>query len=167
MNGEPLPRRHGFPVRIIVPGLYGEKNVKWINRINLSATNEQGFYEHQGWGPDFVVQTQSRFSAPSFDRPLPLAPVMLKGTAFAGDRGVAVVEVSVDDGATCRPATVDYSGSRLTWTLWSYAWTPDRPGEHRLVVRGTDGTGAVQTSKERASGPEGATGYHRVLARIG
>ncbi|MGI9032165.1 MAG: molybdopterin-dependent oxidoreductase [Acidimicrobiales bacterium] len=64
MNGQPLPLRHGFPVRIIVPGLYGEKNVKWIDRIQLSATNEQGFYENQGWGPDFVVQTQSRFTAP-------------------------------------------------------------------------------------------------------
>ncbi len=166
MNGEPLPQRHGFPVRIIVPGLYGEKNVKWIDRINLSATNEQGFYENQGWGPDFVVQTQSRFTSPTFDRPLSMAPVMLRGTAFAGDRGVTMVEVSVDDGVSWRPATVDYSGSRLTWALWSFAWTPNRPGDHRLVVRATDGTGALQIAKDRTSGPEGATGLHRVMARI-
>jgi len=150
-----------------VPGLYGEKNVKWIDRIQLSASNEQGFYENQGWGPDFVVQTQSRFTAPDFARPLPMAPVVLKGTAFGGDRGVSKVEVSVDDGASWAPATIDYSGSRLTWSLWSYRWTPSRPGEHRLVVRTGDGAGKPQVDKDRTSGPEGATGLHRVTARIG
>ncbi len=166
MNGQALPLRHGFPARIIVPGLYGEKNVKWIDRIQLSATDEQGFYENQGWGPDFVVQTQSRFSAPTFDRPLPMAPVMLKGTAFAGDRGISKVEVSADDGASWQPATIDYSGSRLTWSLWSYMWTPSRSGEHRLVVRAFDGGAKMQVDKDRKSGPEGATGLHKVSVRI-
>jgi len=166
MNGSPLPQRHGFPVRIIVPGLYGEKNVKWIDRIQLSATNEQGFYENQGWGPDFTVRTQSRFTAPDFGRPVPVAGAVLRGTAFAGDRGVAKVEVSVDDGATWQPATVDYAGSPLTWSLWSYPWTPDRPGPHQLVVRTYDGTGAPQIDKSKPSGPEGATGLHRVTANV-
>jgi len=166
MNGQPLPLRHGFPVRIIVPGLYGEKNVKWIDRIEVSNANEKGFYENQGWGPDFGVQTQSRFTAPAFDRPLPMAPVTLRGTAFAGDRGVSKVEVSADDGATWQTAAIDYAGTRLTWNLWSYQWTPTRPGEHRLAVRATDGTGTLQTDKERNSGPEGATGHHKVAARI-
>ncbi len=166
MNGAPLPQRHGFPVRIIVPGLYGEKNVKWIDRIQLSATNEQGFYENQGWGPDFNVRTQSRFTAPNFAHPLPMAGAVLRGTAFAGDRGVSKVEVSVDDGATWQPATVDYAGSRLTWSLWSYQWTPDRPGPHQLVVRTVDGAGAPQIDKSKASGPEGATGLHRVTANV-
>lgn len=167
MNDQPLPHRHGFPVRIIVPGLYGEKSVKWINRIRLSATEEQGFYENQGWGPDFVVKTQSRFTAPGFDRPLPFAPVMLKGTAFAGDRGVAKVEVSVDGGESWKSATFDYSGSRLTWALWSYRWTPARPGEHRLVVRAHDGAGNAQIDRDQSSGPEGATGLHRVTVQVG
>ncbi len=166
MNGQPLPQRHGFPVRIIVPGLYGEKNVKWIDRIRLSATEEQGFYENQGWGPDFVVKTQSRFTAPDFARPLPMAGALMRGTAFAGDRGVANVEVSVDDGASWQPARIDYSGSRLTWSLWSYQWNPSRPGEHRLVVRASDRTGATQIELDRSSGPEGATGLHRVTARV-
>ncbi len=166
MNGSPLPQRHGFPVRIIVPGLYGEKNVKWVDRIQLSATKEQGFYENQGWGPDFTVRTQSRFTAPDFARPLPMAGAVLRGTAFAGDRGVSKVEVSVDDGATWAPATIDYAGSRLTWSLWSYRWTPDRPGPHQLVVRTYDGAGAPQIDKSKASGPEGATGLHRVTANV-
>ena len=166
MNGEPLPRRHGYPVRIIVPGLYGEKNVKWIDRIEVSKTNEKGFYENQGWGPDFTVQTQSRFTAPAFDRPLAAAPMMLRGTAFAGDRGVSKVEVSADDGATWQPATIDYAGTRLTWNLWSYQWTPTRQGDHRLVVRATDGAGNLQTDKDRTSGPEGATGLHKITAKV-
>ena len=167
MNDRPLPQRHGFPVRIIVPGLYGEKNVKWIDRIRLSTTEEQGFYENQGWGPDFTVRTQSRFTAPDFARPLPMAGAVLRGTAFAGDRGVSKVEVSVDDGATWQSATLDYAPSRLTWSLWSYRWEPSRPGEHRLVVRAVDGTGAPQIEKQKTSGPEGATGLHRVTPMVG
>ena len=95
-----------------------------------------------------------------------MAPVTLRGTAFAGDRGVSKIEVSADDGATWQTAVIDYAGTRLTWNLWSYQWTPMRPGEHRLAVRATDGAGALQTDKQRSSGPEGATGLHKVTAQI-
>ena len=93
-------------------------------------------------------------------------PVTLKGVAFAGERGVSRVEVSTDDGRTWREARRDYPGTRLTWALWSYAWRPANPGEYKLAVRATDGTGAVQTAEERGVAPEGATGYHRVTARV-
>ncbi len=76
------------------------------------------------------------------------------------------IEVSADDGATWQTATIDYAGTRLTWNLWSYQWTPTRPGEHRLAVRATDGTGTLQTDQKRSSGPEGATGHHKVTARV-
>ncbi len=95
-----------------------------------------------------------------------MAPVVLSGTAFGGDRGVSKVEVSVDDGATWQPATITYPGTRLTWSLWSYTWVPTRPGEHRLVVRTVDGGGTPQVSEDRTSGPEGATGLHRVVAML-
>ncbi|MGH9280655.1 MAG: molybdopterin-dependent oxidoreductase, partial [Acidimicrobiales bacterium] len=166
MNGAPLPARHGYPVRIIVPGLYGEKHVKWVDRIELSATDEKGYYERAGWGPDFVVQTQSRFTTPDFGRALPMAPTTITGTAFAGDRGVSRVEVSTDAGTTWAPAALTYTGTALTWSLWRFDWTPDRPGEHRLAVRAYDGAGQLQVEKDRRSGPEGATGYHRVTARV-
>ena len=165
MNGEPLPRRHGYPARIIVPGLYGEKNVKWVEGIALSASEEEGFYEHQGWGPDFTVQTQSRFTT-DLSRPLARTLVTLGGSAFAGDRGIDRVEVSIDDGATWQPASITYAGTRLTWSLWSFLWAPDRAGEHRLVVRAVDGTGALQQERPRPIEPEGATGYHRVTAVV-
>jgi len=163
MNGRPLPRRHGYPARIIVPGLYGEKNVKWVEGITLSASEEEGFYERQGWGPDFTVQTQSRFST-DFSRPLPGGLITLRGSAFAGDRGVSRVEVSVDDGVTWQPADITYAGTRLTWSLWSFLWSPSRAGEHRLAVRAYDGAGAPQVARARPIEPEGATGYHRVTA---
>ncbi len=166
MNGEPLPRRHGFPARILVPGLYGEKNVKWVDTVTVSTSEEKGFYEHQGWGPDFTVETRSRFSAPDLSRPLVQAPVTLEGSAFAGDRGVSRVEVSVDDGSSWQPATLTFPGSRLTWSLWSFLWTPTEPGQYRLVVRAYDGTGTLQIADPRPVVPEGVTGYHRVTATV-
>ncbi len=167
MNGEPLPERHGFPARVIVPGLFGEKNVKWVTRIDLVTEDAKGFYEQQGWGPSFVVPTLSRFTEPSFARPLKAgAPVTLRGSAFAGDRGVGGVEISVDDGATWQPAQLEYAGSPLAWVLWRYDWRPDRPGEYPLLVRATDQAGAPQDPRQRPSVPEGATGYHRVMANV-
>ena len=167
MNGEPLSERHGYPVRVIVPGLYGEKNVKWVTRIELVDHDAQGFYEQQGWGPNFVVQTQSRFHGPNLDQPLPAGtPVALIGTAFAGDRGVERVEVSVDDGQTWNEARLTSDGPPQAWKLWRYDWRPEQPGEYKLVVRAIDGTGELQTPDRRGIAPQGATGYHRVTARI-
>ncbi|MGI8550941.1 MAG: hypothetical protein ACR2PL_09170 [Dehalococcoidia bacterium] len=88
--------------------------------------------------------------------------VELKGVAVAGDRGISQVEVSVDDGKSWRVAKLDYPGMRLSWALWSLGWRPAQPGEYMLVVRATDGNGALQTAKERGSGPEPATGYHKL-----
>ncbi|MGH8932148.1 MAG: molybdopterin-dependent oxidoreductase [Egibacteraceae bacterium] len=167
MNGEPLPPRHGFPARVIVPGLFGEKNVKWVTRIDLVTEEARGFYERQGWGPNFVVPTRSRFTEPDFSQPLKAGSlVTLRGTGFAGDRGVQQIEVSIDDGATWLQAQLEYASSPLAWVLWRYDWRPERPGEYALLVRATDRTGAVQTPEERPRQPEGATGYHRAMARV-
>jgi DMSO/TMAO reductase YedYZ molybdopterin-dependent catalytic subunit len=167
MNGEPLPQRHGYPVRIVVPGLFGEKNVKWVTRIEVVDHDAKGFYETQGWGPNFVVPTRSRFDFPYYDQTASFAsPIVLKGVAFGGDRGVSRVEVSVDGAKTWRDASVEYAGTRLTWTLWTYQWEPPGSGEFQLVVRATDGSGATQTAEDRGTVPEGATGYHRVTLRL-
>jgi len=167
MNGEPLPRRHGYPVRLLVPGLFGEKSVKWITRIELVPGDVAGFYEQQGWGPDFTIPTRSRFDGPDLRQPLAVGrPVRLHGTAFGGDRGVSSVEVTVDGGQTWRPARLDYPGSRLTWALWSYDWRPQSTGDFRLAVRATDQAGMVQTSRGRSVVPEGATGHHVLTAMV-
>jgi DMSO/TMAO reductase YedYZ molybdopterin-dependent catalytic subunit len=167
MNGAPLPPHHGYPVRVIVPGMFGEKNVKWVTRIELVDYDRKGFYETQGWGPTFIVPTRARFDFPYYDQTVPYASsIMLKGVGFGGDRGVSRVEVSTDGGSTWRDTLLDYPGTKLSWALWSYDWRPSGPGEYKLVVRATDGTGAVQTALDRGTAPDGATGYHRVTLRL-
>ncbi|HEX5732212.1 MAG TPA: molybdopterin-dependent oxidoreductase [Blastocatellia bacterium] len=167
MNEAPLTQTHGFPARIVVPGMYGEKSVKWVTRIELVDHDAKGFYEQQGWGPDFVVPTRSRFDFPYYDQEIKFQPaITLKGIAFGGDRGVSRVEVSTDGGRAWNEARIDYPGSRLTWALWSYDWRPASAGEYKLVVRATDGTGAPQIAEDRSTVPQGATGYHRVTVRL-
>ena len=176
MNGEPLPERHGYPVRVIVPGLFGEKNVKWVTGIEVLDHDGKGFYEQQGWGPNFVVPTRSDFFAPkwtrrsgkdSFDKAFRVyQPVELRGRAFAGDRGIQQVEVSLDGGETWTRAEIEYPGTRLTWVFWRYSWTPVASGEYLLTCRATDREGGIQTAEVRGTAPQGATGLHKVAARV-
>lgn len=170
MNGEMIPQRHGFPVRVIVPGLFGEKNVKWVTRIELVDHDAKGFYEQQGWGPNFVMPTTARFDVPDDKQKIKLtiagAGIPLRGVAHAGDRGVSQVEVSLDDGKSWNETTLDHAQSPLAWVLWNYDWRPAQAGEYRLIVRATDGKGELQTEKERGTVPEGATGYHKITALI-
>ena len=181
MNGEPLPRRHGFPLRLIVPGLYGEKNPKWLTRIELLDEADGrlhrrhgcGFYKEQGWGRQGdSVPTHSRFDAPQvrgdhFEAPFQTGKaVELRGMAFGGDRGISKVEVSSDDGETWEDAEITKPGTKLSWSLWSYQWVPDEEGETMLVVRATDGNGNLQISEYRDQVPDGATGLHHVRAFV-
>ncbi len=168
MNGEPLPDRHGYPARIVVPGLFGEKSVKWVTRVELVDYEAKGFYETQGWGPNFVQPTRSRIDAPDFSRPLRAGEtVPLLGIAYGGDRGISKVEVSTDDGRNWREARIDHQGSKLSWSVWSHDWRPEGPGAYSLVVRATDGDGELQTSEVRRAGSGmGTTGLHRVTARV-
>jgi DMSO/TMAO reductase YedYZ molybdopterin-dependent catalytic subunit len=181
MNGEPLPRRHGFPLRLIVPGLYGEKNPKWLTRIELLDEADGrlhrrhgcGFYKEQGWGRQGdSVPTHSRFDAPQvrgdhFEAPFQTGKaVELRGMAFGGDRGISKVEISSDDGETWDDAEITKPGTKLSWSLWSYQWVPDEEGENMLVVRATDGNGNLQISEYRDQVPDGATGLHHVRAFV-
>ena len=181
MNGEPLPKRHGFPLRLIVPGLYGEKNPKWLTRIELLDEADGrlhrrhgcGFYKEQGWGRQGdSIPTHSRFDAPQvrgdhFEAPFQVGkPVEVRGMAFGGDRGISKVEVSSDDGETWDDAEITKPGTKLSWSLWSYQWMPDKEGETTFVVRATDGNGKLQISEYRDQVPDGATGLHHVRALV-
>jgi DMSO/TMAO reductase YedYZ molybdopterin-dependent catalytic subunit len=167
MNGEPLPRIHGYPARVIVPGMYGEKNVKWVTSIELVAQDVKGFYEQQGWGPDFVIPLRSRFFEPDLSQPFQLgASVPLRGIVFGGDRGVSRAEVSLDGGQTWRDATLEYPGSRLSWAIWRYEFRPEIAGDYFLAVRGFDASGAPQPAEERGIVPSGGRGYHRVTLQV-
>jgi len=170
MNGRSLPDRHGYPLRAIVPGYFGEKHVKWLTRIELTGDNAKGFYETQGWGPDFMTPTRSRIDAPDHESRFSLGqlsgPIEVKGIAFGGDRGISRVEISDDDGETWTDANIHYAGTQLTWALWTYEWRPDGPDDYTLVVRATDGEGAVQEWEEDRSPFSGVTGFHKIAVHV-
>ncbi|MDQ2662543.1 MAG: molybdopterin-dependent oxidoreductase [Candidatus Eremiobacteraeota bacterium] len=167
MNSETLPRRHGFPVRMIVPGLFGEKSVKWLTGIEIVPDTVQGFYQKQGWGPDFVIPTQSRFDVPGpMDRLRSGAPVELKGIAFGGHRGISAVEVSTDGGRSWSPAQIAYPATLLRWALWTFPWRPKSTGSYQLVVRAKAANGEPQIATDRPTATQGSTGYHRVNVAV-
>jgi DMSO/TMAO reductase YedYZ molybdopterin-dependent catalytic subunit len=170
MNGVPLPHRHGFPLRVIVPGYFGEKHVKWLTRIELADANAKGFYETQGWGPDFITPTRSRIDVPDYDSRFSLgelgAPIEVKGIAYGGDRGISRVEVSFDGGKSWRDAKIYYSGGDLAWSLWKTEWTPDAPSDYLLVVRATDGEGDVQDWYEDRGPFSGVAGLHQSVVHV-
>lgn len=169
MNGEPLPQRHGFPARVLVPGYYGEGSVKWITRVELFERDvEDEYYGKQGWQAQHF-NTISRFDDKRFDPELPAKlgePVMLKGMAFSGDRGIDKVEVSTDGGGSWEEASIDYSPSRLAWSFWSHEWRPEKSGDHMLVVRATDGEGGLQIERDTSINPDGSSGYHKIRTRV-
>jgi DMSO/TMAO reductase YedYZ molybdopterin-dependent catalytic subunit len=165
MNGVELPQRHGYPLRALIPGRYGEENPKWLTRIELTDHFVGGLYSNQGWynGP---LHTTSRIDYPRDTARLGQT-VEIGGIAFAGNRGIQRVEISIDGGTTWHEAQLQPPLSQDAWVLWSWLWTPLLPGLYTLVCRATDGTGELQTSREQGTVPNGATGYDRVSIRVG
>jgi DMSO/TMAO reductase YedYZ molybdopterin-dependent catalytic subunit len=184
MNGGPLPPRHGFPVRLIVPGIYGERSPKWVTRLEFLAADDPrlkikrhdvqgvGFYTEQGWGPNIYVPTTSRIDAPQvagdhFDDSFQVGqPAELRGMAFGGDKGISKVELSFDNGETWTEAPITAPGTPISWSLWTYHWTPDKPGDFVCVVRATNAKGEPQITTFRDQVPHGATGLHRVRGEV-
>ena len=170
MNGAPLPERHGYPLRVIVPGYFGEKHVKWLTRIEVADANAKGFYEAQGWGPDFITPTRSRIDVPDNESAFSLAklsgPIEVKGMAYGGNRGISRVELSFDDGQTWNESTIYYPGTKLSWALWSYDWRPEKADDYMLVARATDAEGKVQEIDWNRSFFSGVTGFHKIAVHI-
>ncbi len=163
-NGEPLTSDHGYPARLLVPGIYGMKNVKWLTRIELVDQDYQGYWQKRGWSDRAVVRTMSRIDT-GVATPTGDGRVVIGGIAFAGKRGIRAVEVSFDDGQSWRAAELKPSSSRITWTLWRYAWKAE-PGRYTVTVRAIDGEGRTQDPTPRPPLPDGATGYHRRKVRV-
>ncbi len=164
MNGELLPTTHGYPLRLLVPGLYGMKNPKWITKIEVVSTDFQGYWEASGWSDEAVIKTMSKFTttAPTHHA----GEVELGGVAYGGDRSVKGVEYSVDGGKTWLKAGLQPPLGPFTWVLWAALWKPTAPGEYTLKVRARDGNGIFQTSRETPTLPDGASGYHTLRVRI-
>ena len=165
MNGAPLPREHGFPLRVVAPGKYGMKHPKWLTRVTLIGEEYFGYWQQRGWDQVAQVKTTSIIDVPVVGDVLAEGWVQVRGIAFAGDRGVSRVEVSTDGGRSWGDAALTPALSRWSWVLWQYdAFL--REGGHVLLVRATDGEGATQEEQERPSLPDGASGYHRVRVRV-
>ena len=162
LDGAPLPMSHGFPARIVIPGHYGMKGPKWLDRIDLVTHESGGYWEQQGWDHNAIVKTTARIDSPSDGAVIKLGPVTLSGVAFAGTRGISKVEVSTDGGATWSSAPFRAPLSTLTWVLWTTDWTPTTEGAYRIMARATDGMGAPQDQRTAASYPNGASGYHSI-----
>jgi DMSO/TMAO reductase YedYZ molybdopterin-dependent catalytic subunit len=166
-NGEPLTQEHGFPCRVRVPPIYGMKNVKWLTSIEVVGGDHQGYWQRRGWSDTAEVKTQSRIDVAGSDGDAALgAETWIAGVAWAGDRGISKVDVSVDGGSTWQAADLKAPIAESSWRLWAYRWTPDRRGEVSVVCRATDGRGRVQTSRRVPPHPDGASGLHEVRVTV-
>lgn len=166
MNGVALPADHGFPARIIVPGLYGMFSAKWVTRIDAVVGEYEGFWQQKGWTNEGTIRTTAIIATPPSHRTVE-APVTLGGMAFAGERGISRVEVSTDGGATWQEATLKEPPlSDLTWVLWTYRWNPTSRGSYRIHVRATDGDGVPQEPQSESPFPRGASGYDSILLQV-
>ncbi|MGW7070598.1 molybdopterin-dependent oxidoreductase [Streptomyces sp. NPDC054855] len=166
MNGEPLSFVHGFPVRMLVPGLYGYVSAcKWIKDIELTTFDDYDpYWVKRDWARKAPIKTQSRIDTPKpFARPK-AGTVMVAGVAWAQHRGIDKVEVRVDDGPW-QQADLAAEDTRDTWRQWSFPWKATSGG-HTLTVRATDRTGEVQTEKRTRTIPDGASGRHSVVVDV-
>ncbi|MBF6081275.1 molybdopterin-dependent oxidoreductase [Nocardia cyriacigeorgica] len=160
MNGAPLPVSHGYPARLVVPGLYGYVSAtKWVVELEVTRFDAaQAYWTRRGWAERAPVKTASRIDVPRDRATLPAGPIVVAGVAWAQHSGIDLVEVQVDD-QPWRPATLAAEYSIDTWRQWWWQW-PAEPGTHTLRVRATDRTGYRQTDRRTPPFPDGATGWH-------
>lgn len=166
MNGAPLPREHGFPARLVTPGLYGFVGAtKWLTRMTVTRYDAaSAYWTDRDWATDGRVRTQARIDTPRALRRIPPGRTVIGGVAWAQRRGIERVEVRVDDGEW-RRATLGTEAGVDCWRQWFLPWDAT-PGRHDLTVRATDGDGELQTQQEATPFPAGATGWHSVAVTV-
>jgi DMSO/TMAO reductase YedYZ molybdopterin-dependent catalytic subunit len=166
MNGEPLPFEHGFPVRMVVPGLYGYVSAtKWVTDLRVTRfADDQAYWTPRGYAAEAPVKTASRIEVPASFARLAAGPVVVAGTAWHPGLGVDRVEVRVD-GGDWQTADLGQVPGPATWRQWRWEWDAD-PGQHRLEVRATDAAGDPQTGERADIAPDGATGWHSVVVTV-
>jgi len=168
MNGVPLPRAHGYPARLIVPGLYGYVSAtKWLAELELTTLEAfDAYWVPLGWAKEAPILTQSRIDVPGNGATVAAGRVAIAGVAWAPDRGVSNVEVSIDQGPW-QPCRLSTPISKATWVQWVYDWdAPAGSGEHLVEVRATDGNGEVQTDEATPPPPDGARGHHSIHVSV-
>jgi DMSO/TMAO reductase YedYZ molybdopterin-dependent catalytic subunit len=174
MNGETLDAKHGYPVRAIIPGLYGMMNPKWITEIELIDGIYEGYWQKKGWANNAQYNTHSYIVVPG-NAPIRKnfrnlgslnivvgEQIPIAGVAFAGDRGISRIQVSTDDGATWLDAEIKDPLSPYSWVIWATEINVANKDNYKIIVRATDKMGKIQTGEVREPFPSGATGYHMI-----
>jgi DMSO/TMAO reductase YedYZ molybdopterin-dependent catalytic subunit len=175
MNGEPLPTQHGFPVRLVVAGLYGYVSAtKWLKEIELTTWDDfDGYWITRGWGKEGPIKTQSRIDVPNANARLDGGGQPIAGVAWAPDRGIAKVEVLITEvldgeeepNENWIEAELSGDVTDNSWRQWMLPWSAPT-GDHVIRVRATDGQGATQTAERSRVDPDGATGWHTIAVRV-
>lgn len=166
MNGQPLPPDHGYPARLIVPPIYGMKNVKWVESIEAVNEDYLGYWQTRGWSDAAPYQIWGRIDTPASGEQLAPGPTVAAGVAAAGNRGILRVEISFDDGATWADADLEPSiNPNFTWVRWAFPFDA-QPGVVKMLVRATDGQGTVAPNEYRPPLPDGATGWPERTVRV-
>jgi DMSO/TMAO reductase YedYZ molybdopterin-dependent catalytic subunit len=166
MNGTTLPQEHGYPVRVLVPNIYGMKNVKWLKQIKVETFDFKGYWQEQGWDDAAIINTNTRIDVPGRTVRWNGGEVTVAGIAFAGARGIKGVELSFDEGKSWQAATLEDAPGPLTWVRWVARWTPAGPGARTAWARATDGKGDTQTPVRRQPYPSGSTGYDTIALNV-
>lgn len=166
MNGEPLAAEHGFPVRMVVPGLYGDVSAtKWVSELKVTTfADDTGYWAQKGWSERGPIKPASRIDLPTRSVVEP-GTVIVAGVAWAQTYGISAVELQIDDGPWLETELAETTGPD-TWRQWTYAWTAAEPGDFLLTVRATDGDGRVQTDEDAPPFPSGASGLHSVQVKV-
>lgn len=171
MNGEPLPTAHGYPARLVVPGLYGYVSAtKWVVDLELTRFDRaEAYWTRLGWSARGPIKTESRVDVPRSGQDVAQGPVTFGGVAWAQHRGVRAVEVRIDGPSgqgDWKQAELGASYSNDTWRLWSFPWQATTSGPRTITVRATDNTGATQTPDVADPVPDGASGWHSVSFNV-
>ncbi len=168
MNGDRLPDNHGYPARVLVPGIYGMKHVKWLQRIEVVNTDYQGYWQQGGWSDPAPIRMTTRIDVPlSGTRFTAHTQQYIAGVAFSGNKWISQVNVSEDGGKTWQQATLKQPFSELTWVLWELPWQPKAAGTYSIVAYAVDKEGNVQNPQLADALPDGASGYHTVTVQVG
>ena len=161
MNGRVLPREHGYPVRVLVPGRYGTKNAKWV--VNLRALRREfiDWYGQRMWSKEGLVKTMTRIDVPAARALLSPGEQRIAGIAYGGDRGMSKVEFSADGGQSWQVAQlIEPSVGRDAWVRWQGRFSPAAGADVTLVARATDGSGTIQIEAFSLPQPDGGSGWH-------
>ena len=162
MNGQPLTLNHGFPLRLLIPGLYGIKQMKWIREIEVANHSPKGYWNKKGWSKQAKVKIISRIDLPENNQTLFTRQTVIRGIAFAGDRGIQYVQVSINGEKTWSLAELEKPLSPYSWVFWKFPCTFHRTGRTRIAVRAADQYSGLQQDDLRDPFPSGTSGIHRI-----